>query len=70
MEVVAGMLTAAVFKFTEHIWLKGIAALGDYRLSVGPVFYTTLKLPTLYLVYLSVGPVSSKKKQQRHNPEE
>jgi len=39
MEVVAGVLTAAVFKFTEHIWLKGIAALGDYRLSVGNGHY-------------------------------
>ena len=35
MEVVARVLTASVFKVTEHIWLKGIAALGDHRLSVG-----------------------------------
>ena len=35
MEVVAGVFTAAVIKFTEDIWLKGIAALGDHRLSVG-----------------------------------
>ena len=39
MEVVARVLTAAVFKVTEHIWLKGIAALGDQRLSVGSAHY-------------------------------
>ena len=39
MEVVAGVLTAAVFKFTEHIWLKGIEAFGDHRLSVGSGHY-------------------------------
>ena len=39
MEVIAGVLTAAVVKFTEHTWLKGIAALGDHRLSVGSGHY-------------------------------
>ena len=35
MEVVAVVLTAAGFKFTEPIWFKGVAALGDNRLFVG-----------------------------------
>ena len=39
MEVVAGVLTADVFKATQDIWLKGIEALGDYRLSVGSGHY-------------------------------
>jgi hypothetical protein len=39
MEVVAGVLTADVFKATQLIWLKGIEALGGYRLSVGSGHY-------------------------------
>ena len=39
MEVVAGVLTADVFKATQDIWLKGIEAHGDYRLSVGSGHY-------------------------------
>jgi len=35
MEVVAGVLTADVFKATQHIWLKGIEALGYHRFSIG-----------------------------------
>ena len=33
------MEIAAVFKFNEHIWFKGVAALGDNRLFVGSGHY-------------------------------